>query len=304
MSKTSVREFAKELQLKVVHPGNTGEMEITSRDIYRPGLQLAASFYDYFSTSAVQIIGRTDAAYLNQLEPEVRLARLMKYFSFDVPCVIFCWGIEPPPEVIVAAGHYGCPVFVSHEHTTHLVQRCAVWLNNFLAPYACIHGVLMDVSGIGVLLMGDSGIGKSETALELIKRGNALVADDAVDIRRVTRDRLVGESPKLIRHMMEVRGVGMVDVMRMYGINAFLQSKSIDLIAYLEHWKQGQLYDRLGDREETMEILRVHVPKLTIPVAPGRNLAILVEVAARNFSLQRMGYYAVHEFEQRLQDRD
>ncbi|MBQ7846133.1 MAG: HPr kinase/phosphorylase [Clostridia bacterium] len=293
--------FAEALQLTELSPSTKTEWDIRSADLNRPGVQFCG-FYEYFAFERPQVIGKVEMTYLESLEPAVRRERLQKYFSYDLPCVIICRGMTAPPELLEAAQARDIAVYQTSMLTTKFTFNAITYLNRCLAPRVTRHGVLVDVYGVGVLLTGESGVGKSEAALELVKRGHQLVADDVVDICRVSENRLTGECPEMVRHFMEIRGIGIIDIKAMYGIGAVATSKSIDLVMHMEHWVQGKEYDRLGLSEETITILGVKVPHQIMPVRPGRNLAIIIEVAARNLSLKRMGYSAAHELDRRLNE--
>ena len=297
----NAKDFARELELVEVVPPSREEWDIQHADVNRPGMQFC-DFYEYFAYERPQVIGKVEMTYLERLEPGIRRERLQKYFSYAIPCVIICRGMEVPLELLEEARKQGIAVYRSPLQTTRLSFNCVTYLNRKLAPRITRHGVLMDVYGVGVLLTGDSGAGKSEAALELIKRGHQLVADDVVDICRVTDNRLVGECPETIRHFMEIRGIGVIDIRAMYGISAVTTSKSIDLVMHMEPWVEGKAYDRLGLTEDYITILGVKVPRQLLPVRPGRNLAIIIEVAARDLSLKRMGYNAASELDRRLRE--
>ncbi|MBR4082183.1 MAG: HPr kinase/phosphorylase [Clostridia bacterium] len=294
-------DFAKALNLTVLSPSTKTEWDIRSTDLNRPGMQFCG-FYEYFAFERPQVIGKVEMTYLENLEPDVRRARLQKYFSYDLPCVIICRGMKAPQELLEEAAARDVAVYQTEMVTTRFTFTAINYLNRSLAPRVTRHGVLVDVYGIGVLITGESGVGKSEAALELVKRGHQLVADDVVDICRVSDTRLIGECPEMVRHFMEIRGIGIIDIRAMYGIGAVLSNKSIDLVMHMEKWVEGKEYDRLGLSEEYTTILGVKVPHQIMPVRPGRNLAIIIEVAARNLSLKRTGYSAAHELDRRLNE--
>ncbi len=294
-------DFVKALSLNILSPSAKKEWDIRTTDINRPGMQLCG-FYEYFAYERPQVIGKVEMNYIESLEPDQRREVLKKYFSYNLPCVIICRGMMPPSELIEEAKLRDVAVYQTPMITTRFTFNAVNYLNTVLAPRVTRHGVLVDVYGIGVMLTGDSGVGKSEAALELIKRGHQLVADDVVDIRRVSDKRLIGEAPEMIRHFMEIRGIGIIDIRAMYGVGSVVLSKSIDLIMHMEHWDQNKEYDRLGLTEETITIMGVKVPHQIMPVRPGRNLAIIIEVAARNLSLKRLGYNAARELDRRLND--
>ena len=293
--------FVKALHLTELSPSTKTEWDIRSADLNRPGVQFCG-FYEYFAFERPQVIGKVEMTYLESLDPEVRRERLQKYFSYDLPCVVICRSMTAPQELLEAARARDIAVYQTDMLTTKFTFNAINYMNRCLAPRVTRHGVLVDVYGVGVLLTGESGVGKSEAALELVKRGHQLVADDVVDICRVSDNRLTGECPEMVRHFMEIRGIGIIDIKAMYGVSAVAMSKSIDLVMHMEHWVQGKEYDRLGLDEDTISILDVKVPYQILPVRPGRNLAIIIEVAARNLSLKRMGYSAAHELDRRLNE--
>ncbi len=294
-------EFVKELKLTVLSPSTRTEWDIRTTDLNRPGMQFAG-FYEYFAFERPQVIGKVELTYLENLPDDVRRERLKEYFSYDLPCVIICRGMQPPEELIREAAARDVAVYQTSMVTTKFTFTAINYLNRCLAPKATRHGVLVDVYGIGVLITGESGVGKSEAALELVKRGHQLVADDVVDICRVSDNRLTGTCPEMVRHFMEIRGIGIIDIKAMYGVGSVSVSKSIDLVMHMERWEDGREYDRLGLQDEYISILGVKVPYQIMPVRPGRNVAIIVEVAARNLSLKRMGYSAARELDRRLNE--
>ncbi|MDI3508367.1 MAG: HPr kinase/phosphorylase [Clostridiales bacterium] len=301
MLSVPIETLVEDLQLEVLYKDDCKYINISTSDVNRPGLQLAG-FFDYFAYERIQVIGRVEMTYLMSIDSKTRNERLNDYFKYPIPCVIVSRGMDIPTELMGMAQTYKRPLFRTNKSTTQFINRTMNYLESVLAPQITRHGVLVDVYGVGILLMGDSGIGKSETALELVKRGHRLVADDAVEIRRVTDNRLIGEAPDLIKHFMEVRGIGIIDIRAMYGAGAVISTKSIDLVIALEIWDNNKVYDRLGLVEESMDILDVTLPKITIPVRPGRNLAIIVEVAAMNFRLKNSGYHAAQVLNQRLEN--
>ncbi len=294
-------DFTRSLNLRVLSPSSRKELGIESAELNRPGLELVG-YYDHFAFERPQVLGNAEMGYLMGLSPEVRASQLEKFFSYDIPCVIICRGHKPPEEMLRYASLEDIPVLGSDMSTTGFIVSAIMHLNRVLAPHTTMHAVLVDVYGIGVLITGESGVGKSEAALELVKRGHQLVADDVVDICRVNENRLVGEAPETVRHFMEIRGIGIIDIRQMYGIGAVLMSKSIDLGIHLEQWNESKEYDRLGLEENFITIMDVKVPSLVLPVKPGRNLAIIIEVAARNLSLRRLGYSAARELDKRLNE--
>ena len=290
-------EFCKSLNMEIVHPGR-GEVLIVESEINRPGLQLTG-YYEQFAETRVQIIGNAEMHYILQMPHHMLQTHVRTLMSFDLPCIIFSRGHRPPAVFIEQAQERGIPILVSDRSTSKVSHSVTNYAERALAPTITRHGVLLDVYGIGVMLTGESGTGKSETALELVQRGHRLVADDVLEIRRVAENRLSGAAPTLTRHLLEIRGIGIIDVRYMYGVAAVIAEKSIEFVIEFEMWVEGKPYDRLGLDEETTEILGVDVPRILIPVRPGRNLAIITEVAARNFRLKKLGYNAAKEFDKR-----
>jgi len=295
------KDFAESLHLKDLSTSTRKEWDIRTTDLNRPGMQFCG-FYEYFAYERPQVIGKVEMTYLEALESEARRKMLKTYFSYNLPCVVVCRGMTPPPDLIEEATLRDIAVYQTNMVTTKFTFSAINFLNRRLAPRITRHGVLVDVYGVGVLLTGESGVGKSEAALELVKRGHQLVADDVVDICRVSDDRLTGEAPEMVRHFMEIRGIGIIDIRAMYGVGSVIVNKTIDLVMHMEQWNENKEYDRLGLTEETITILGVKVPHQIMPVRPGRNLAIIIEVAARNLSLKRLGYSAAHELDRRLTD--
>ena len=296
----SAQDFAASLHLDCLIPPIKSEWDIRTPDLNRPGMQFCG-FYDFFAFERPQLIGKVEMAFLESKTTDQRKEILDQYFSYPIPCVIICRSLAPPPEFLSAARAHEIPVYSSSMVTSKFTAIAINYLNKCLAPHITKHGVLLDVYGVGVFLSGKSGVGKSEAALELIKRGHQLVADDVVDICRISDDRLIGTCPEKIRHLMEIRGIGVIDVKAMYGIGAVALSKSIDLIIELESWDEKKSYDRIGIQDQMIEIMGVPVPHQTMPIKPGRNLAIIVEVAARNLSLKRSGYNTARELTALLQ---
>jgi len=293
-SKYSVKlkTIAKERGLQILHASkNYDTAVLTTADVNRPALQLTG-FYNYFDPKRLQIIGNVESTYLNTLSHEDRLATYDRFMAYDIAGLVLCHGVKPSPECLEMAEKYDRNVFRTDEDTSDFQASVIMALHNYLAPRLTTHGVLVEIYGEGVLLTGDSGIGKSETALELIKRGHRLVADDAVEIKLIGKDTLTGCAPELIRYYMELRGIGVINVRHIYGVGAVLPHSSIDLVVKMEHWVNGKAYDRLGLESETEEILGVKIPRVTIPVTPGRNLAVILELAAMNNRQKKMGYNA------------
>ncbi|MDD7175991.1 MAG: HPr(Ser) kinase/phosphatase [Clostridiales bacterium] len=301
-SMISPEEFARALGLTVISGTRRQHgMRIRVADLCRPGLQFAG-YFDVFASERPQLIGKTEMAYLNSLPPEVRDERLDRYFSYEMPCIVIARGMPCPPALLQQAVRHGVPIYGTLYETSAFTGMAIGYLSEALAPRQTCHGVLLDVFGVGVLITGESGIGKSECALELIKRGHQLVADDVVDISRVG-SKLVGESPEMVRDFMELRGIGIVDIKSIFGIGAVLRRKTINIVIHLEIWSPDKDYDRLGTREQTTEILGVNLPLIEMPVRSGRNLAIIMEIAARNWRLKSEGYNAVAELDRRLAQR-
>ena len=283
-------------------PKDAEEIKIISPRVNRPGLQFVG-FYDHFEASRLQIIGKVEYLYLKQITPAEREKALKRFFAANPVGVILSSDMDAGEDMIAYAEEYGVPLLVGHERTSEFMAALIAYLNLKLAPRITRHGVFIEVYGEGLLLLGDSGVGKSETAIELVKRGHRLIADDAVEIKRVSAKTLVGEAPEMIRHYVELRGIGIVDVRRLFGMGAVKLSEKIDLVINLEPWVQGKMYDRLGLDQETTEILGNHVPSITIPVRPGRNLAIILEIAAMNNRQKKMGYNTAEEFNKRLMEQ-
>ena len=296
-----LEDFRTKLNLELLSATTKTQLDINVTDINRPGMQFCG-FYEYFAHERPQVIGKVEMTYLESLDARARRPVLEKYMSYPIPCIITCWGMTPPRDLLEIARAHDIPVFQSKLKTTKFTLQAIMYLNRVLAPHITRHGVLVDVYGVGILLTGESGVGKSEAALELVKRGHQLVADDVVDVMRVNETRLIGEAPEMVRHFMEIRGIGIIDIRAMYGIGSVVHSKSIDMVIHLEHWVREHAYDRLGMTEDTTELLGVRVPRILMPVRPGRNLAIVIEVAARNYSLRRMGYNAAVELEKRQEE--
>lgn len=295
----NISEFSKELGLEIMNASTHSTMDIKVTDANRPGMQFCG-VYDYFAHERPQVIGKMEMSYLESLDPKKQWEVLDRFMSYPIPCIIICWNMEAPQCLIDAAKAHDIPLFRSKHKTTTLSFKLITYLNRVLAPRITRHGVLLDVYGIGVLITGESGVGKSEAALELIKRGHQLCADDVVEICRVSDEVLVGEAPEMIRHLMEIRGIGIIDIRAMFGIGSVIRSKSIDMVIHLEHWDSKKEYDRFGLNQEMTSILNVNIPYEVMPVKPGRNLAIVIEVAARNLSLKKEGYSAAAELDQRL----
>jgi HPr kinase/phosphorylase len=287
--------LTKEFELEPIYsPCELSEIRITNNDINRPGLQLAG-FYEYYDNSRIQIAGKAEFAYLERYNEEERLKVFDELFATKPPAFIIAREIDAYPEIISAATNHEVTVLRSKESTSAFMAKLIAFLNIRLAPRITRHGVLIEVYGEGMLILGESGVGKSETAIELVKRGHRLVADDAVEIRRTSNITLVGSSPDNIRHFLELRGIGIINARQLFGMGAVKISEKIDLVVEMELWNPEKVYDRMGMDNHYMAILGVKVPHLTIPVKPGRNLAVILEVAAMNNRQKKMGYNAAQE---------
>ncbi len=300
MATIAIKDFADALNLTLLEDSGKNSIELHTTEVTRPGLQLAG-FFDYFPHNRVQVFGNVERAYLQNMSDQEQKIAFDRLFEYDIPCAVASSRFTPSDIMLASAREHGRVVLKSEDQVTSKVEHSLInYLSDTLAPRINMHAVFVDVYGVGVLIMGESGMGKSETALELIKRGHRLVADDAVIIKRVNEKRLVGEPPAMLRHLMEIRGVGIINVEHMYGVGAVIASKSVDMVVQLEQWQDDKAYDRLGDESDSIEILDVKVPNLFIPVRPGRNLAIIIEVAARNLRLKSMGYSALDELKKRV----
>ncbi|QMV42589.1 HPr(Ser) kinase/phosphatase [Cohnella cholangitidis] len=297
--KVRVSELVQQFHLEIVAGEDGLRRKIVTDDLNRPGLEMAG-YFNYYPADRAQMLGRTELAFLETLTTEERRDRMERLCHEETPCIIVTRGLEIPTELIEIANERQFPVLRSSVATTILLSRITNFLEKKLAPSATIHGVLVDVYGVGMLITGGSGIGKSETALELVKRGHRLIADDAVEIRQTADNNLFGTAPDLIRHLLEIRGLGILNVMTLFGAGAVRNQTGISLVVKLENWQQDKQYDRLGLDEETTKIIETEVPLLTVPVRPGRNLAVILEVAAMNFRLKRMGYNAALQFTNKL----
>ena len=297
--------LVEKLGLKTVYvPGsgseNCDDIDIITSEVNRPGLALTGYFTD-FEKDRLQLMGNAEHGYLESLTPDDRKAKVDALFSRKFPALIICQGIEAIPEITESAKKYEIPLLGTEEPTSNVMSSVISLLSVKLAPQVTRHGVLVEVYGEGILMLGESGVGKSEAAMELLKRGHRLVADDAVEIKRVSNRTLVGTSPEIIRHLIELRGIGIVDVRQIFGMGAVKESEKIDLVLSLENWSQDTKYDRFGLEYEQYDILGLQVPMITIPIKPGRNLAVIIEVAAMNNRLKRLGYNAAAELNKRLE---
>ena len=287
---------------KVITPENFNEILIDTPEVNRPGLALSG-FYEIFDNARLSIIGYAEHRYLSRLEPEDRKKKITDYVNAKPRAIIFTSSLDVFDEFKECAEKNEVPVLRTKETTSPFMAAIISSLNTHLAPRVTRHGVLVEVYGEGMLILGDSGVGKSETAIELVKRGHRLIADDAVEIKRVSHKTLVGSAPEIIRHYIELRGIGIVDVRRLFGMGAVKETEKIDLVINLEPWVKGKMYDRLGLDDEKIDILGNQVSSLTIPVQPGRNLAIILEIAAMNNRQKRMGYNTAEEFNKRLMEQ-
>ncbi|HIS69514.1 MAG TPA: HPr(Ser) kinase/phosphatase [Candidatus Gallacutalibacter stercoravium] len=285
----------KELSLeKIYTPENEEGILISSMDVSRPGLELTG-FFDYYDNTRILVIGNTENAFLARFTSEERYRVLQDLVSRKPPAIIICRNLQPFEELLTACKLHEVPLLRTADTTSSLVAALVSYMSVELAPRITRHGVLVEVYGEGILLVGDSGVGKSETAIELIKRGHRLIADDAVEIRRVSKKSLVGSAPENIRHFIELRGIGIINARRIFGMGAVKLTEKIDILISLELWDNSKVYDRMGMDNEFTEILGIRIPKLTIPVKPGRNLAVIIEVAAMNNRQKKMGYNAAKE---------
>ena len=275
------------------------KIHVTVDEVSRPGLHLAG-FFDHFEPMRIYVCGTVEVAYLQKLSSEERSIIFDHFLSYMCPALIFSRGFQPTPECLEMAKKYNVTVLGCREATSYLVSALIVYLKSALAPRVTRHGVLVEIYGEGVLINGDSGIGKSETAIELVKRGHRLIADDAVEIKKVSSRELMGAAPEVLRHYIEIRGIGVINVAKLFGMGAVKDATSVDLIVNMVPWRDGEAYDRLGMETQYTEILDVKVPSITIPITPGRNLAVIFEVAAMNNRQKRMGYNAALEFTEQM----
>ncbi|MCI6560963.1 MAG: HPr(Ser) kinase/phosphatase [Ruminococcus sp.] len=298
--KVSLEKIIDEFKLETIYiHKDAKEIMIDENDVNRPGLQLMG-FYEYFNPERIQIIGKMEFAYLSTIDEKTRRERLQMLFAQRLPALIITRELPYFAEMLELAKEYEVPLLRSKESTSNFMSGLIAFLNLNLAPRITRHGVLIEIYGEGVFITGESGVGKSETAIELVKRGHRLVADDAVEIRKVSNISLVGSSPDNIRHFLELRGIGIINARRLFGIGAVKMTEKLDLVVELEQWNPEKIYDRMGVDTEFVSLLGVKVPLLTIPVKPGRNLAVILEVAAMNNRQKKMGYNAAQELLNRL----
>ena len=292
--------LVKEFGLQVTYAATDYQkIKLTVEDVARPGLQLAG-YFDHFEPMRLQVMGNVEISYLGKLSVEERLMIYDRLFSFKVPAVLIARDLPMSDECLAMARKHNVTILRSAEATSTIVSSIVAYLKAALAPRVTQHGVLMEIYGAGLLLIGESGIGKSETAVELLKRGHRLIADDAVEIRKVAKEKLMGTAPELIRNYIELRGIGIVNVAKLFGMGAVKSENYIDLVVNIVPWNTEEVYDRMGLEEHFMDILGVQVPMYTIPVTPGRNLAVILEVAAMNNRQRKMGYNAAMEFTERV----
>lgn len=302
MSSVALTKVVEQMKLKNLTPDiDMSHIEITLPDINRPALQLTG-YFDHFDSERVQIIGYVEYTYLEHLPREEKIPVYEQFLASKIPCVVYTTRTEPDEDMLELAHKYGVPILKTSQTTSAFMAEIIRWLNVELAPCISIHGVLIDVYGEGVLIMGESGIGKSEAALELIKRGHRLVTDDVVEIRRVSDVTLIGTAPDITRHFIELRGIGIIDVKTLFGVESVKNTQSIDLVIKLEEWDKDKEYDRLGLEEEYTEILGNKIVCHSLPIRPGRNLAVIVESAAVNHRQKKMGYNAAQELYKRVQE--
>ena len=302
MASVRLSEIIEKMKLENLTPEiDVEKIRITQPDINRPALQMAG-YFEHFEETRLQIIGFVEYTYMENMSEEQKRSRYEEFFAYHLPGIVYCRELRPDPILLEIAGKYNTPVLVTKKATSAFMAEIIRWLNVKLAPCIRIHGVLVDVYGEGVLITGESGIGKSEAALELIKRGHRLVTDDAVEIRKVSDDTLIGSSPDITKHFIELRGIGIVDVKTLFGVSSVKETQSIDLVIHLEDWNKDKEYDRLGLEEEYIEYLGNKVVCQNIPIRPGRNLAIICETAAVNHRQKKMGYNAAKELYSRFQN--
>ena len=301
-SRVDLQKIINETELTVVYtPDAPSNIMISSSDVNRPGLALSG-FFDHFDPKRIQIVGNAEAMFIQKMPEDLRRDRLSAFLQRNPIAVIYAHN-NPPDEIMMElAAYFEIPLLISKDNTSDFMAALIAYLHVQLAPQITRHGVLVEVYGEGILITGDSGVGKSETAIELIKRGHRLIADDAVELRRVSAKTIVGSSPELIRYYIELRGIGIVDVRRLFGMGSVKATEKVDMIINLEPWVQGKMYDRLGLETEYTDIMGIKIPTTTIPVKPGRNLAIIFEIAAMNNRQKKMGYNTAEEFNARLME--
>lgn len=301
-SRVDLRKVINEKELKIEYvPDDPAKIMVSSSDVSRPGLALSG-FFDHFDPKRIQIIGNAESMFLKKMDENVRRERLTDFFNRSPVALVISHGNEIDPAIRELAEYFEVPLFWTAENTSDFMSSLIAYLHVQLAPQITRHGVLVEVYGEGILIMGDSGVGKSETAIELIKRGHRFIADDAVELRKVSAKAIVGSAPELIKYYIELRGIGIVDVRRLFGMGAVKETEKVDMIINLEQWVQGKMYDRLGLENEFTDIMGIKIPTTTIPVKPGRNLAVVLEIAAMNNRQKKMGYNTAEEFNKKLLD--
>ncbi len=301
LAKVRTKDIYEKFKMELISGEEGISKPISTSDLSRPGIEIAG-FYEYYPAERMQLLGKTELTFFNKLSKSERKDRMDMLCKDITPGIIITRGQEVPPELIEASERESVPVLRSSMTTTRLFSHITNYLESKLAPTTAVHGVLVDIYGVGVLITGKSGVGKSETALELVKRGHRLVADDCVEIRQEDQSTLVGGAPELIEHLLEIRGLGIINVMTLFGAGSVLSHKKISLIINLELWEKNKHYDRLGLDDEKQRIIDTEIPRLTVPVRPGRNLAVIIEVAAMNFRLKRMGMNAAQQFSSKLSE--
>lgn len=299
-SRVDLQKIITEEALQVLYtPDEPSKIMVSSSDVNRPGLALAG-FFDHFDHKRIQILGNAESVYLKNMSEELRRERLTAFFQRNPVAVVSSHGNKPDEMMIELASYFEVPLLFTEENTSDFMAALIAYLHVQLAPQITRHGVLVEVYGEGILITGDSGVGKSETAIELIKRGHRFIADDAVELRRVSAKAIVGTAPEILKYYIELRGIGIVDVRRLFGMGSVKATEKIDMIIHLEPWVQGKMYDRLGLDNDFTDIMGIKIPTTTIPVKPGRNLAIIFEIAAMNNRQKKMGYNTAEEFNQKL----
>jgi HPr kinase/phosphorylase len=301
LEQVTTKDVMEMFDLKLVSGQEGIGRHISISDISRPGLEMAG-YFTHYPANRVQLLGKTELSFYDMLLPHERIERMKKLCSPETPAIIISHDMKVPEELKIASNEEHVPVLTAKMATTRFSSLLTNFLESKLAPTTAVHGVLVDIYGVGTLITGKSGVGKSETALELVKRGHRLVADDCVEIRQEAENTLIGNAPKLIEHLLEIRGIGIIDIMTLFGASAVRSFKRISIVIDLEIWDKNKTYDRLGIEEEKMKIIDTDLTKMTIPVRPGRNLAVIIEVAAMNYRLKRMGVNAAEDFSNRLND--
>lgn len=295
-----LEKIIEKFSCEIIHrASDISEVLISTSEVNRPALQIVG-YFDYFDSKRIQVMGKVEVTYLEQFSAEKRKNLLRPLFESEIPCLVITRGLHVYPEMAELAKEYNVTLLRTEEATSAFISALISYLNVQIAPRVTRHGVLVEVYGEGILILGESGVGKSENAIELLKRGHRLIADDAVEIKRVSSTTLVGSAPDIIKHFVELRGIGIIDVKEIFGIGAVKDTESINMVIHLEQWEEGKQYDRLGMVDEYTNIMGINIPSLTVPVRPGRNLAIIIEVAAMNNRQKRMGYNAAVELNNRL----